>query len=238
MSTEFSPTDHLWGDQPLQTPAEAAAFLTQYHSHNDIWRFGITALDGNIRLVSTSSNNSKIRAPSSKRVGAKWFLNKELVGISGDFVTARGAKAMEVEVTGDNRAKAVDVIMKQAGLYAPESYADPAKVVADKHSGSSSGKTMYSRSSNSAPEKAMKQWRRKLELMNNSSSSEFVASTQAPLVLRELGLIGEISLSKLKIHTIFKKYKEIPLKVLVNLPLLLADPKVVNASQNPQLFAA
>ncbi len=98
-------------------------------------------------------------------------------------------------------------------------------VVIDKPTGDS---TKFSRNELSP----QKEWRRKIDMMNRSDRSDFVASVQAPLVLRELGLLSDIRMSKARVHAILKKHREIPIKVLLDLPQLMADPKIIYTRKN------
>lgn len=63
--------------------------------------------------------------------------------------------------------------------------------------------------------------------MRDSDSQSFVVSVKAPLLLRELGVIKKLEITKRRIMVIENKHSDLPVSVLEELPLLLSDPQAV-----------
>lgn len=88
------------------------------------------------------------------------------------------------------------------------------------------GDDTYSRSSTEA-DKVLAQWSRKLKQMASAPSGRFVLRVKAPLVLRELGVLKNIEVTRDRIEAIARKHRDIPADVFEGLPILLADPVAV-----------
>ncbi|WP_271270479.1 LPD38 domain-containing protein [Aliamphritea hakodatensis] len=85
----------------------------------------------------------------------------------------------------------------------------------------------FSRQSEVDASKVLEQWQRKLKMARHSKNLDFVIEVKAPLILRELGILKTVSLTKRRMSAILDKHKELPRKVLEELPVLLADPSVI-----------
>lgn len=129
----FNYTKNTRGDYRLPDGAAALKFL-QRSDNKDIGRFGIMTRDGIVRVL-PSGRGIRVQVPGSKLRGGKYFLDKNLIAVSGDFVT----QGQSMTATVENPAEAVkmlDLLMKKQALYALPSMAEEAKAITgDKQAG-------------------------------------------------------------------------------------------------------
>lgn len=112
------------GDYRLSTGKDALKFL-QNSSDKDIGRFGIMSRDGNVRVL-PAGRGVRVQVPKSKLKGGKFFLDKELIAIGGDFVSM-GSFMTQAVYEPSNAVKVLDALMKKQALYALPSMAEEAK---------------------------------------------------------------------------------------------------------------
>jgi hypothetical protein len=70
-------------------------------------------------------------------------------------------------------------------------------------------------------------WHRKLEMGLKSKKSQFIIAIDAPPILKALNILSSISVSNSRLLSIIRKHSELPLDVIKDLPLYLADPLVI-----------
>lgn len=112
------------GDYRLPTAQAAFTFL-QKSENKDIGRFGIQSRDGVVRVL-PAGNGVSVLVPKSKLKGGKYFLDKGLIEVFGDFVTSGSAMKATTYVR-DKAVQALDLLMKKNALYAIPSMAEEAK---------------------------------------------------------------------------------------------------------------
>jgi hypothetical protein len=120
---KFNFAANVRGDYRLKSSADAAKFLRE-SDNEDISRFGIASRDGVVR-VKPEGRGIVIQVPKSKAKGGKYFLDRAITAITGDFVSS--SKWMEARVRGDKIEPALDAIMNKSALYALPSMADEAR---------------------------------------------------------------------------------------------------------------
>jgi hypothetical protein len=126
----FDYTKNTRGDFRLPTAADALKFL-QTSDNKDIGRFGIMSRDSVVRVL-PNARGVRIQVPKSKVKGGKYFLDKPLIEVAGDF-TSSGAFMVAQVFEPKAAVKALDILMKKQALYALPSMADEAKaLVGDK----------------------------------------------------------------------------------------------------------
>jgi hypothetical protein len=132
----FNPAINTRGDYRMRSVADALKFLRESEDAN-IARFGVSNREGTVRVVPDGAGVALV-VPKSKAKGGKFFLNKKLTDITGDFVSQ--GQTMRVEIPASKAADAVAVVMDMNALYALPSMAVEAKKIV----GDGSGETRYS----------------------------------------------------------------------------------------------
>lgn len=125
----FDFTKNTRGDYRLPTGAMALKFL-QESDNNDIGRFGIMSRDSVVRVL-PNGKGIAVQVPKSKLKGGKYFLDKGLIGVLGDFVTAGSYMKAKTDKPSD-AISALDLLMKKQALYALPSMAEEAKAITEK----------------------------------------------------------------------------------------------------------
>lgn len=122
----FDYSKNTQGDYRLKSGADALKFL-QKSEDNDIGRFGIQSRDGVVRVL-PSGQGIRIQVPKSKLKGAKYFLDKQLLAVTGDFASSGNSMVASVyePVAAE---KALDIIGKKAALYTLPSMAEEARTI-------------------------------------------------------------------------------------------------------------
>ena len=123
----FDYSKNTQGDYRLRSGADALNFL-QRSENKDIGRFGIATRDGQVRVL-PYGDGVQVRVPRSKAQGARYFLDKNLIAIAGDFVSTANAMTAKVE-SADDAVKLLDLLMDKQALYALPSMAEEAKALA------------------------------------------------------------------------------------------------------------
>lgn len=113
------------GDFQFRSAKDAMTFLERSNDPMTA-RFGIASRDAAVR-VRPAHGGIVVIVPKSKARGGKYFLDKNLLSITGDFVS--DGNFMQALVRGPNQAKAVEWLMRKAPLYAMPSQADDARSV-------------------------------------------------------------------------------------------------------------
>jgi hypothetical protein len=121
---QFQAAENLQGGFRLRTGAEAVKFLHESYA-KDIDKLGIASRDNAVRVMPAAGGAIEIRVPKSKAKGAKYFLDKKLLAITGDFIS-RGDR-MVVTVPAKNAAAAIDALNKKTSIYALPSHSDLAR---------------------------------------------------------------------------------------------------------------
>lgn len=132
----FNPAINTRGDYRMRSVADVLKFLRESEDTN-IARFGVSNREGTVRVVPDGAGVALV-VPKSKAKGGKFFLNKKLTDITGDFVSQ--GQTMRVEIPASKAADAVAVVMDMNALYALPSMAVEAKKIV----GDGSGETRYS----------------------------------------------------------------------------------------------
>lgn len=113
------------GDYRLKTPANALKFIQQSQDQN-MARFGISNREGTVR-VAPAGSGIEISVPKSRAKGGKFYLDKALTDVTGDFVSS--GNLMKVTVSGRKSEQALAVLMNKSALYAPSSMAEEARQI-------------------------------------------------------------------------------------------------------------
>ncbi len=122
----FNKDEQLSGELAMRDPQGVIDFLDAYASNNDVSRFGVGSRDSTVRVVPGRMRGMvKIRTPTAKATGGRWFLDQGLLAHTGDFVSV--GNMMEVEVSGASARAAIAYIQGKTALYAPKSLAGIAK---------------------------------------------------------------------------------------------------------------
>ena len=121
----FNPAINTRGDYRMRSVADVLRFLRESEDTN-IARFGVSNREGTVRVVPDGAGVALV-VPKSKAKGGKFFLNKKLTDITGDFVSQ--GQTMRVEIPASKAADAVAVIMDMNALYALPSMAAEAKKI-------------------------------------------------------------------------------------------------------------
>ena len=90
-----------------------------------------------------------------------------------------------------------------------------------------------SKSNLDAPKAVLSQWQKKLKLAKGKGQ-EFEVWADAPLIMRELGLVKDIRLSNRRLRKIKKDHSDLPVEAITELPVLLADPTYVYSRADDQ----
>lgn len=113
------------GDFQFRSAKDAMTFLER-SSDPMTARFGIASRDAAVR-VRPAHGGIVVIVPKSKARGGKYFLDKNLLSITGDFVS--DGNFMQALVRGPKQAQAVEWLMRKAPLYAMPSQAEEARSV-------------------------------------------------------------------------------------------------------------
>lgn len=152
----FDFSKNTQGDYRLRSGADALKFLQQ-STNKDIGRFGIATRDGQVRVL-PRGDGVQVRVPKSKAQGARYFLDKNLIAVAGDFVSSANAMVANVDDAA-SAAKVLDLLMDKQALYALPSMADEAKSMAakkDAGSGKADGpEAIYSSADSTPPAKPL-----------------------------------------------------------------------------------
>lgn len=146
----FDFSKNTQGDYRLRSGADALKFL-QKSTNKDIGRFGIATRDGQVRVL-PRGDGVQVRVPKSKAQGARYFLDKNLIAVAGDFVSSANAMVANVDDAASAK-KVLDMLMDKQALYALPSMADEAKSMAAKP-GADGGTASFSRAPSAAPSRA------------------------------------------------------------------------------------
>ena len=125
----FDFSKNTQGDYRLRSGADALKFLQQ-STNKDIGRFGISTRDGQVRVL-PRGDGVQVRVPKSKAQGARYFLDKNLIAVAGDFVSSANAMVANVDDAA-SAVKVLDLLMDKQALYALPSMAEEAKSMAAK----------------------------------------------------------------------------------------------------------
>ncbi|HQV23478.1 MAG TPA: hypothetical protein PLJ88_10355, partial [Agitococcus sp.] len=92
----------------------------------DILKTGVASRKGDIRIVhNTNTGGITIYTPKSKSTGGKWFLNKKLIDVVGDFVSS--GNMMVVNVPSKKAIDALSIVIEKTPLYVLPSQAEATK---------------------------------------------------------------------------------------------------------------
>ena len=111
-------------DLPLKESSDVITVLDS--SIPDIDRFGVSTRKYDLSVF-RKGDKYIIRTPKSKATGGKWYLNKNLLDVVGDF--ASQDKTMSVSVGKDKIKAALDVILQRSPLYVLPSMAEDAQAL-------------------------------------------------------------------------------------------------------------
>jgi hypothetical protein len=121
----FTMADNTKGGYRLRSGADAVRFLRS--GAKDIATLGISSRDQAVRVTPAANGGITIRVPKSKAKGAKYFLDKAIRAVTGDFAT-QGDK-MVANVPAAKAPAAIDAISKKVALYSMPSHADDARAM-------------------------------------------------------------------------------------------------------------
>lgn len=113
------------GDYQFRSAEDVATFLGKSDDPQTA-RFGVASRDAVVR-IKPSYDGVVISVPKSKARGGKYFLDKNLLGITGDFVS--DGNFMQVRVSKAQSTKAIEWLMRKAPLYAMPSQVEEARQV-------------------------------------------------------------------------------------------------------------
>jgi hypothetical protein len=100
----------------------------------DILKTGVASRKGDIRIIhNTNTGGITIYTPKAKTTGGKWFLDKKLIGITGDFVS--NGNTMMVSVPSSKAVAALSAVINKSPLYVLPSQADATKELLGYHEG-------------------------------------------------------------------------------------------------------
>lgn len=118
MPKGFDPASDVRNEPPMLSPDS----IMEFHKNADPIRnkVGVRAADtglaDTLEITPTESGGIKISVPATKSEGGKYFLNPDLVAITGDFFGTRGGR-MSVEVPEPKSRQALAEILKKDKLY-------------------------------------------------------------------------------------------------------------------------
>lgn len=122
---KFDFKTNTMGDFNLRSGEEAFKFLSESNSR-DVDKIGISSRDGTVRIT-PKGDGVTIQVPKSKAKGAKYFLEKTILDVTGDFTSS--GNFMTATVPSSKAAKAIDAVMKKSALYVAPSMSDEAKTI-------------------------------------------------------------------------------------------------------------
>ena len=148
----FDFSKNTQGDYRLRSGADALKFLQQ-STNKDIGRFGISTRDGQVRVL-PRGDGVQVRVPKSKAQGARYFLDKNLIAVAGDFVSSANAMVANVDDAA-SAEKVLNMLMDKQALYALPSMADEAKSMASKPGPDGGPAALYSSADAALPAKPL-----------------------------------------------------------------------------------
>jgi hypothetical protein len=121
------------GDQLLRQPDAVLDFLFENIHNRDVARFGVADRGNQVRITPLpDAQGIEISVPKSKKAGGRFFLNRSLTDLTGDFVSV--GQRMRAEVHGRDQSKAaIEILKQEVALYAPESLASLAGTYAERY---------------------------------------------------------------------------------------------------------
>lgn len=114
-------------DYRMGSAAEALNFLTNSRAEN-LRKFGIMSRDNIVRVLPYGDGGITLQVPKSKAKGGRFFLDANLRGLMGDFVSSGNFMRASVEDPAKS-LQAMEVILKKQALYAVQSMAEEAKTL-------------------------------------------------------------------------------------------------------------
>lgn len=121
----FNPKVNFRNDYRFKTSADALRFLSAGGKETD--RFGISSRDALIRVLPVAGGGILIQVPKSKAKGGRYFLDKNILAATGDFVSK--GSMMTVSVPASRAIAALDAVMAKQALYALPSMSADARAL-------------------------------------------------------------------------------------------------------------
>ncbi|WP_297920698.1 strawberry notch C-terminal domain-containing protein, partial [uncultured Agitococcus sp.] len=129
---KFNFKDNVRQDFAIKNASDVFKLLKS--NVDDISKTGVASRKGDIRIVYNKRNDViTIYTPKSKSTGGKWFLDKKLIGITGDFVS--NGTMMTVSVPSSKAVSALSAVINKSPLYVLPSQADATKELLGYHEG-------------------------------------------------------------------------------------------------------
>ncbi len=119
---KFTLAQNTRGDFQFRSPQDVVKFLTTSRDPN-VARYGVSSRDGTVRVLPGA--RLEIVVPKSKAKGGKYFLDKKLTALTGDFVSS--GSQMIVHVDNAKVTDALGIIMAKSPLYALPSMTEDAR---------------------------------------------------------------------------------------------------------------
>ncbi len=121
---KFNFKDNVRQDFAIKNASDVFKLLKS--NVDDISKTGVASRKGDIRIVYNKRNDViTIYTPKSKSTGGKWFLNKKLIDIVGDFVSS--GNMMTVDVPSKKAIDALSIVVEKTPLYVLPSQAEATK---------------------------------------------------------------------------------------------------------------
>lgn len=127
---KFDASKDVRGELSMRYPEAVIDYLNGTRG-TDGARFGVSTRDQSLRVLPKGSGGFTVRTPKAKAKGGKWYLDKKLLEITGDFFAS--GNLMEVSVTEDQLRRLLPMVMDKMALFVPESQAETAQPYVDKH---------------------------------------------------------------------------------------------------------
>ncbi len=114
-------------DYRIKTPEQAFKYL-QTSQHENIEKFGIMSRDNVLRVLPNGLDGVTVQVPKSKAKGGRYFLDKKLLAVVGDFFSS--GNYMRASVSSQAKAEqALRVLMDKQALYVVPSMAEDARTI-------------------------------------------------------------------------------------------------------------
>lgn len=123
----FNPKVNLRNDYRFKSAEDALKFLREARG-DEVRRFGISSRDGAVRIL-PDSGGIKIITQKSKARGGKYFTNKALLDVTGDFVSS--GQMMTVTVPSGRAVRALNVLASMHALYTLPSMTEDARAIVE-----------------------------------------------------------------------------------------------------------
>lgn len=115
---KFDLNDNTVGDFQMRSPEHIINYLRN-SSKPEAAQLGVASRAGDIRITRHGNGDLGISVPKSKARGGKYFLDKALTNLTGDFVSI--GQTMRVTIPEGKEKQALEAILRKSALYVTKS---------------------------------------------------------------------------------------------------------------------